>query len=302
MILSAPHSIIEQNGVARIDKGVTESYFEVSLFGKKALEVSFNAGTSPIPILETSDLLGTTSDGTVSTVDHPDDHNSELLTSHNEPLPFSSLFFDSGWLLQLARHPHLFDNADFPGPGDQQLAPYHDQPPSTNNTDSFNPDYSFPLQAPFECFERHSCGLLSYYDHRGKHEPNPSATQNMQSLSLFFPDQSVHFKGIHSSTDPSSAIDSSSSTAAQAGANLSGGDWKEYVSTPATIEAAYNRRKSSNKKLFFCPHCGRNFTANHNLKQSTLANGVIVASLHLMLNSALRGVKLWKRYFVISEF
>ncbi|THU81241.1 hypothetical protein K435DRAFT_809229 [Dendrothele bispora CBS 962.96] len=220
-----------------------------------------------MPILETSASFGTTSDSIVN-VDHPDGHNFELLTSQNEPLPFSS--FDSGWLLQIARHPHLFDNADFPDPGDQHLALYHDQPPSTNNTENFNPDYRFPLQGPFEWSERHSCGLPSYnhhYDHRGKHEPNPSATQNTQSLSLFSSDQSVHFKGIHSSTDLSSAVDSSSSTATQAGANLSGGDWKEYVSTPASIEAAYNRRKSRNKKLFFCPHCGRNFTANHNLKR-----------------------------------
>ncbi|THU81386.1 hypothetical protein K435DRAFT_873392 [Dendrothele bispora CBS 962.96] len=259
---------------------------------------------SPISILETSDSLGTTNDGIVN-VDHPNGHNSEFLTSHDESLPFSSFSFGSGWLLQLAEHPHLFDNANFPDPGVQHLALCNDQSPSTSNTESFNPGYSFPLQDPFKWSERHSCGLPSYnrrYHHRDKHEPNPSATQkSTQSLSLFVSDQSLRCEDIRSSTDPSSAIGSSSYTVAQADADLSGGNWKACVSTQATIEAANRRRKSRNKKLFFCSHCGRNFTASHNLKQITLANGAINASLRLAHGKDTKGLAKALRHLPDAE-
>ncbi|THU81385.1 hypothetical protein K435DRAFT_809118 [Dendrothele bispora CBS 962.96] len=237
---------------------------------------------SPVPILETSDSFGTTSDGTAN-VEHP-----QFLTSHSEPLLFDSFPFDLGWPAELVQslteRPHSFDNAGLSDLGNQRLTTYNDQPSNTNNTESLNPDCNSPLQDPLAWLERHSCSS-PYYDRHHDHEYEHSlgATGKYMRLpSLSIPDQSVHYEGIHSSTGSSSTIGCLNSAVTLVDTDLSGGGWKKCVSTPATIEAANRRRKSRNKKFFFCPHCGRDFTANHNLKQSTLVNGVVAASLRLI--------------------
>ncbi|THU76750.1 hypothetical protein K435DRAFT_974302 [Dendrothele bispora CBS 962.96] len=215
-----------------------------------------------IPILEpeSSDSLETTSDS-IANVEHR-----EFLTDQDEPLPFSLFPFDSSWpaelLHSLPEHSHTFDNAGL-SLGNQHLATYNDQPPSTNNTvtaKSFNPGHSSPPQDLIAWLEGYSDS-----PYNPECEPSLGATGKYPRLpSLSIPDQSVHYDGIHSSTDSSSVIDCSSSTVARAD---SGGGWKKCVSTPATIKAANRRRKSKNKRLFDCPHCSRNFTAKHNLKR-----------------------------------
>ncbi|KAK7466138.1 hypothetical protein VKT23_004863 [Stygiomarasmius scandens] len=47
---------------------------------------------------------------------------------------------------------------------------------------------------------------------------------------------------------------------------LPASNWKEFVAPYAVTEAAKKRRKGTNKKLIFCPHCEASFTAKHNLK------------------------------------